>query len=185
MLLKKGGIKMKKLSLVLVMVLVLFLLSGCPWLFLKCLDFEGLTVGTKYNVGDSFSEGLTQVKAETFYYYGGGSASNGYAEVQAGGMAGHSGKEIWTNNVNLSFKFPSSLSSLELHFGYYGGNVNISINGTLKNETDIISFNGSVISGVSVTVSDPVQGILTLQGTINSFSIGGQEFVIDHVCPKK
>ncbi len=176
---------MKKLSLVIIMVLVLFLLSGCPWLFLKCLDFEGLTIGTKYYVGDSFNEGLTQVKAETFYYYGGGSTNNGYAEVQAGGMAGGSRKEIWTNNVNLKFRFPGVPSSLELNYGYYGGNVNIEINGTLKNETDIISFNGSVISGVSVTVSDPVKGILTLQGTIDSFSIGGQEFVIDHVCPKK
>ncbi|MGC9384444.1 MAG: hypothetical protein ACP5D6_07595 [Kosmotogaceae bacterium] len=176
---------MKKLSVVIVLVFVLFLLSGCPWLFLKCLEFEGLTVGTKYYVGDSFNESFTQVTAETFYYYGGGSTNNGYAEVQAVGMAGGSGKEIWTNNVNLEFKFPSVLSSLKLNYGYYGGNVNIEINGALKNETDIISFNGSIISGVTVSVSDPVQGILTLQGTINSFSIGGQEFVIDHFCPKK
>jgi hypothetical protein len=119
--------------------------------------------------------------AETFYYYSGGSINNGYAEVQSGG----SGKEIWTNNVNLEFKFTSVLSSLKLNYGYYRGNVNIKINSTLKNETDIISFNGSVISGASVTVSDPTKGKLTLQGTINSFSTSSHEFVIGHVCPEK
>jgi hypothetical protein len=182
---KKGGIIMKKLSIVIVLVFVLFLLSGCPWLFLKCLDFENLSLGFKYNVGDSFTESFTAVNIKEFYWFNGTPYSGGFAEVSSSGEAGHTGKEIWTNNVNLDFDFPSVLSSLELNYGYYGGNVNIRINGTLKNESDIISFNGSIISGVTVSVSDPVQGTLTLQGTINSFSIGGQEFVIDHVCPKK
>ncbi|MEA2066770.1 MAG: hypothetical protein U9O65_06735 [Thermotogota bacterium] len=123
---------MKKLSLVIIIVFVLFLLSGCPRLFLKCLYFECLTVGTKYYFEDSFNESFTQVTAETFYYYGGGSTNNGYAEVQAGGMADSSRKEIWTNNVNLDFDFPSVLSSLELYYGYCGGNINVSINGVLK-----------------------------------------------------
>ncbi|MFO7881905.1 MAG: hypothetical protein R6U52_05165 [Kosmotogaceae bacterium] len=178
---------MKKLSVVIVLVFVLFLLSGCPWLFLKCLDFENLSLGFKYNVGDSFTESFTQVNVKEFYWFNGTPYSGGFAEVSSFGDAGHTGKEVWTNNVNLDFDFPSVLSSLELHYGYYGGNINVSINGVLKNEQDLYTLDGSTVSDVSISVSNPAQGtgVLTLQGTIKSFSIGGQEFVIDHICPKK
>jgi len=122
-----------------------------------------------------------------FVWSNGTSTPNGVLTVTNGGLAGHSGKDVNLNNITVSFKFPVNPSAVILYYGEYGGNINVEINGILENVQDFLDINGKVIGGVTVTltiVSGP-GGVLNLQGTITSFSIGGKELWIDHICRRK
>ncbi len=150
-----------------------------------CVEFEDLTLGTQYHVGDIFVDSGVIIAVQKFQWSGGGWTSDGYAEVGDEGCAGGSGQEMgWINNVNLRFSYDGAWHSLSLLFGEYGGNINIEINGEFVNVEDFEDL-PSPIGGVDVSVvngSDNEKGSLTLSGTINSFAIGGQELCIDHVC---
>jgi hypothetical protein len=146
------------------------------------LDFEDLVNGAVYNVGDSVvSDGVT-ITFQSFTYGGGGTTSGGSATVQDDGDAGATGNEIWFNNILAEFDFGAPVNGLALHFGDYGGNENLRINGDLLNIADLSDAHLATVGGTSVTVvaGDPI-GALFVFGTINDFAIGGQEFVIDRV----
>jgi len=145
-------------------------------------DFEDLTAGTSYAVGDVFAAGDLSYTVKEFQWSNGTWYSGGHALVGTGGLAGGSGKEINTNNVNLEFGFDAPLRSLHLLFGEYGGNVNISVNGDFRNFQNLSQINGTTIGGVEVSVVNGFgndSGSLTLTGMIDQFGIGGQEFYID------
>jgi hypothetical protein len=153
-----------------------------------CVDFEDLPLPPMgvYHVGDTFPTGPAIVTALPFQWSGGGWTSDGYAQVDTSGLAGGSGQEMMVNNVNLHFHFAAPLSCLELKFGEYGGNLNIEINGDFRNFENFADINGLIIGGVEVSVVNGLgndQGTLTLNGTIHSFVLGGQELWIDDVCP--
>ncbi|MBC8422481.1 MAG: fibronectin type III domain-containing protein, partial [Chloroflexi bacterium] len=151
-----------------------------------CLDFEDLTLGTTYHVTDTFVTSGITVTATAFQWSGGAWTSDGFAEVENGGLAGGSGQEMEVNNINLEFDFGGSISGLELRFGEYGGNLNVEINGDFQNFGNFADIHGSTIGGVNVSVVNGLgndQGMLTLEGAIDSFAIGGQELWIDDVCP--
>lgn len=177
---------MKRIVILALVLTTLLMFSGC-YLVLKCVDFEGFAVGTQYHNGDVFSELTTQMVMKPFFWFNGTLTPNGVMTVTNAGMSGHAGKDVNLNNITISFKFPVKPSGLILYYGEYGGNINVEINGVLENVQDFSDINGKIIGGVSVTltgVSGP-KGILNLQGTITSFSIGGQELWIDHICPRK
>jgi hypothetical protein len=73
---------------------------------------------------------------------------------------------------------------LTLCFGEYGGNVNLTINGNLRNVADLQELDGTSVGGVHVEVTDlgASRGLLALTGPIQGVAIGGQELWIDHVC---
>lgn len=59
-----------------------------------------------------------------------------------------------------------------------------------QNVANLVDLNGSSISGVQITVNANQQGnnwygTMDLDGTINDFTIGGQELWLDDVCPDK
>ncbi len=149
-----------------------------------CVDFEDPTLGTVFNVGDTFMDSGVNIEVGEFFWYSGGSTTTGTATIQNTGQAGGSGQDINCNNVNLAFDFSYPLDGLSLLYGYYGGDLNININGVLEKALNPASI-PSPISGVNVVNTDfgSDKGMLTLSGTINSFAIGGQEFWIDDVCP--
>jgi len=149
-----------------------------------CVDFEDPTLGTVYNVGDTFTDSGVNIEVEEYYWYGGGSTTDGTATIFNTGDAGGSGQDVNCNNVNLAFDFSYPLDGLSLLYGYYGGDLNIDINGVLEKFLDFASI-PSPIGGVNVVNTDfgGGKGMLTLSGTINSFAIGGQELWIDDVCP--
>ncbi len=149
-----------------------------------CVDFEDPTLGTVYNVGDTFTDSGVNIEVEEYYWYGGGSTTTGTATIFNTGDAGGSGQDINCNNVNLAFDFSYPLDGLSLLYGYYGGDLNIDINGVLEKFLDFASI-PSPIGGVNVVNTDfgGGKGMLTLSGTINSFAIGGQELWLDDVCP--
>ncbi|MBC8249799.1 MAG: hypothetical protein H8E90_08990, partial [Anaerolineales bacterium] len=161
--------------------------SALQLLQVACVDFEDLTLGTVYNVGDTFVTSGITVTATAFQWSGGTWTSDGFAEVENTGLAGGTGQEMEVNNITLEFDFGDPISGLELLFGEYGGNLNIEINGAFQNFENFADIDGSTIGGVSVSVVNGFgndQGTLTLSGTIYSFTIGGQELWIDDVCPE-
>jgi hypothetical protein len=81
--------------------------------------------------------------------------------------------------------FPKQLSSLTFRFGEYGGNLNIEINGDFRNFQNFSDLNGLTIGGANVSVTNGFGndiGEVTISGTIDSFSIGGQELWVDDFC---
>ncbi|HPE68620.1 MAG TPA: hypothetical protein P5560_10345 [Thermotogota bacterium] len=147
------------------------------------IDFEALIPLTQYHVGDAIVEDGVDMKFEIFYWFPGGSTTNGYAEVQTLNKAGHIGNDLFLNNINMAFDFHTMVVKITFYAGYYGGNVNMRVNGFLGNHPDLITFNGLVLGGVNVQVvlTAPNLYQVTLTGNINAFSVGGQEFFIDHL----
>jgi rhodanese-related sulfurtransferase len=151
-----------------------------------CVDFEDPLLGTRFNVGDVFTDSGATITVQSFQWSNSKWTTGGYAVIEKDGLAGGSGQEIWVNNVNLDFDFGSPCSGISLLFGEYGGNLNIEINGDFRNFQDFVDINGLNIGGVNVVVVNGFgddKGGLKLSGTIKSLVIGGQELCIDNVCP--
>jgi len=155
-----------------------------------CVDFEDLPLGTQYHVGDTFTDSGIVIAVQKFQW-GNLEWCNGncgYTEVSDNSSwcwPGGSGQHMVVNNVNLNFTVAFSWEGLSLLFGEYGGNLNIEINGDFRNFENFQDIDGDIIGGVDVSVVNGFgndRGSLNLSGTINSFTIGGQELCIDDVC---
>jgi hypothetical protein len=153
----------------------------------SCAEFETLALGTTYTMGDIFSDGGIEFNVAVFTWGDGSPATSGFVEVSNQGDAGGSGQELTINNVNLIMDFGGPVDGLSLRFGEYGGNLNININGDFQNFDLMSDLNGlTPIGGVDVNVTGGLgndTGVLELAGNVTFFSIGGQEFFIDEVCP--
>jgi hypothetical protein len=151
-------------------------------------DFEDLSLGGTYNVGDTFTTSGVVVTAEQFQWSGGTWHAGGSAAVENGGAAGAGGYEVHTNNINLSFDFGLPCDGLSLQYGEYGGNINLAINGNLANVENFANL-PATLGGTSIFVLDtgiPGQStgamfVIGVVGNINSFEIGGQELWIDNI----
>lgn len=151
---------------------------------IPCVEFENPRAGTPYTVGDSFTDSGATISIEKFQWSTGTWTLDGYAKIDTHQLAGHVGQDLSLNNVNARFQFDRCVKGLTLLFGEYGGNVNLEVNGDFKNTADFAGLNGSTLGGVSVAVTTYGNslGRLALTGFIRSFSLGGQELWIDHVC---
>lgn len=148
-------------------------------------DFEDLSLGATYNVGDSFTTSGVVITGQEFFLLPSGSKTDGFAKVEDVNKAGGAGNEIRTNNINLSFDFGIILTGLALQYGEFGGNINLEINGSLANVGNFADLPAN-LGGTSVFTLDtgtPGQssGAMFVTGIINSFKIGGQELWIDNV----
>jgi hypothetical protein len=162
---------------------------------IECIDFESLTIGNVYNVGDTFTDSGVTITVLPFQWGNNLWTSGGFAKVVDNGCAGVSGKEINVNNVNLGFNFNGPLKGLSLNFGEYGGNLNIEINDVFQNFENFVDINTNNIGGVNVSVINGYgndKGRLILSGEMGMFDfngqdfmfvIGGQELCVDYVCP--
>lgn len=159
----------------------------------KYIDFEDLTISTKYNVGDVFISNNIMIKVLPFEWGNGDWTHDGYCEVIDRGFAG-SGNELWVNNVNLGFYCDKLPVRTELAFGEYGGNLNIQVNQTFKNFQDFHDIYGQTYSGVHIAGTNGLgndKGTLKLNGMMGLFDfmeegkfylvIGGQELAIDNI----
>ena len=152
----------------------------------QAVDFEDLTLGTRYYVGDTFVSSGVSISGQTYYWPNGDPTENGYAEVETAGLAGGSGQDLQVNNINLGFDFGAAIPGLTIDFGEYGGNLNVDLNGDFRNFENFDEIDGLILGGVQVTATGPGAagvglGYLAFDGTINSFAIGGQELWIDNV----
>jgi hypothetical protein len=169
----------------------IFLMGQDTWLpALECVDFEDPTLGSVYHLFDTFADSGADVTGRHFEWYPSGWTSGGYAEIVLPDWcdAGGSGQDLLINNINMEFDFPAAISKgLKILFAEHGGNVNLGVNGIQKNVENFVDLVG-LVAGVNVTCTGPGctgggQGELKLEGAINEFYIGGQEFCIDNVCP--
>ncbi|MCL4870809.1 MAG: hypothetical protein KJ063_17765 [Anaerolineae bacterium] len=153
---------------------------------LTCVDFEDLPEGETIQVGNSFVTSGVTITGRPFIFSDGTPTSNGFARIESGGQAGGTGQDVQVNNVNLAFAFPSTWPRLSMHFGEFGGNLNIEINGDFRNIANFADINGLQVGGVNVSVIRGTnnQGTLNLDGLVTAFTIGGQELWIDDVCPE-
>lgn len=151
----------------------------------SCIDFEQQVLSTVYNVGDVFTEDGVTITMRDFVDGGGGVTATGEATIENSLQAGHAGQELAVNNINVSFRFGGSNEGISLFFGEYGGNLNIRVNGDFRNFDNFVDINGAIIGGATVAVVNGLgndMGTLTLSGTVEILTIGGQELWIDHVC---
>jgi hypothetical protein len=151
------------------------------------IDFEDLPMGTQFPAGGSFVSSGVLMHLEEFYWDVGSCTNptmNGFVAIDNNGMACGSGNDLVVNNVNVAFDYGVLLTDLVIHFGEYGGNVNLTVNGQCVSE-NFLSNVPPVIGGVAVTVVEPNPGNgcgrLSLHGSIYEVSIGGQEFWIDDI----
>ncbi len=149
------------------------------------MDFEDLTPGSSYSVGEMFNSNGVPITVEEFFYSGGGTGS-GSVTVGTGGQADGGGNELVINNVNLSLGYDYPLDGLALQYGEYGGNLNININGDFVNFENFVDIDKTQIGGTWIYTLDagtPGQssGALFVIGLIEGFEIGGQELTIDNV----
>lgn len=167
-------------------------LGGCvccpPTMFNGCVNFESLSVGTRYEFQDTFTDAGAMITVEAFQW-GNGTWTNGnYAQVDNRLRAGGSGLDMQYNNVNLRFDFGAlGLNGLSMVFGEYGGNLNLQVNGEFRNFENFAMLNGSILGGAGVSVSGGTgndTGNITISGKVQSFAIGGQELWIDDVCAR-
>ncbi|MCA9200147.1 MAG: hypothetical protein KDA87_21560, partial [Planctomycetales bacterium] len=156
----------------------------------ECIDFEDLTAGDRYVVGDTFLADATgfqaKITGEPFQWSNGIFTSGGFTLVEPGNMSGEVGQDMQVNNILLHFDFGGPVDGLTMSFGEYGGNLNLEINGDFHNFEDFQDVNGLNIGGTLVQVIGGTgngTGELIVSGTVNSFKVGGQELWIDHICP--
>jgi DNA-binding IclR family transcriptional regulator len=145
----------------------------CPFTLLPaCIDFEDLPPG-EYDAGqDIFSAGVKITLIE------------GDAVIEDEEMAGGSGQEIFTTYGFFAFDFGLPLDGLTLRYNQVTLETPIAtleINSKQWSGGFLDSADGITLGGVRVTAGD---GFLELDGTINSFMIGGSNLAIDDVCPQ-
>lgn len=151
---------------------------------LDCLSFEEQKLRMQYVETDRFFDNGVAVDVEGFD--AGGTPTSGFAQIDDGGLAGGTGQDLATNNVNLRPGFPYPLDGVTLEFGDYGGAINLEVNGTTLVTNGVAALPATIAGSVAVTVDadpDASTGRLTLTGPITSFAIGGQELWLDDICP--
>ncbi len=149
-----------------------------------CVDFEDLQLGTVYTVPANFLSSGTTITTSAFQWTNGTWTSAGSAQVQNIGLSGGTGYDLAANNITVNFDFGRPVENLRVFFHDYGGNVNLTVNGDFNNVLDLDELNEQIVGGtfVEVSLSPTGSGIMVINGTVNSFSIGGQELWIDDIC---
>jgi hypothetical protein len=146
-----------------------------------CVDFDDLPYYTSY-YDETFTSSGVQITVD------------GSVFVMDSGYAGGSDNELELSYATLSFDFGGPISGLTLRFseGGYDTFHSIEINGTSESFDRFAELDGRTIGGTTASVSGTMDesgyygpGLLQLDGTINSFSIGADyDLYIDDVCPQ-
>ncbi len=172
----------------------LVLISFIPFMGFaqNCVDFESLTLGTEYGDGYNaigeiiFTENDIPVTVEYFEWIGGG-GTFGNCQVIDGDAFFGTGQAMWTSNINLSFDFTAlevTPNWVTFDFVDQGGEENISVNGSPIFVGDIEA--AILPAGITMFITDMgsyMQATLIGQVPITEFLIGGQEFMLDNICP--
>lgn len=149
--------------------------------------FDDLPEGTQFGVGGSATSAGIPMRGAPFTFSNGDTFTGGFARVQTSNLSGGSGRELQVNNILVEFAFPAAYTDVRLSFGEFGGNVNLRVNGVLRNVNDFQDLSGQVVAGVRILVQPgPDQRrnrlVLTRETEpVRDFALGGQELFIDDV----
>jgi hypothetical protein len=153
-----------------------------------CIDFDALALDTNYHNGDSLTEDRTLLMIGPFQWGNGTWTFGNMAEVDPGAKAGGSGNSLQLNNVDATFGVGCA-TKISVHYGEYGGNVNLRVNGDFRNTDNFSDLTNSSVGGANIVVTliSPAGehnefAVLEITGTITDFALGGQELWIDDVC---
>lgn len=148
--------------------------------------FDDRPLGEIKHVGDFFVTDGIDVYMKNFIYFNGTVASGGHSEIMNGLAACGTDQELWTSVINANFDFANSVGSVEnlyYRYGWYGGTLNIEINGDFANVPDYSHLHGMVLGGVQIDVLSGGAtngcGEVRLHGQVDQLLVGGEEFVID------
>ncbi len=159
-----------------------------------CIEFEDpFVLGTVYGpqVGQQEGETIFTTPQKVIgkvqaYQTGNSNAFGGVAFIAQAPQNFGSGNCLQINNIAIQFDYSNSASQptkITLRFLSQGGDQNFSVN-------DSDTFIGQLAQipaqmrdvKTSVIMANDRMGTLIMQGDITTFTIGGQEFFIDHVC---
>ena len=150
--------------------------------------YEDLTLHDSYAVMDTANSDSVSMIFRPFFWSNGTPYSGGYGQVIDGGFACQSDNELLLNNISCVYDFASSIgtqSYARFAFGEYGGNINLAVNGDLRNVGNFRDLDGLVIGGATFKVAAGGYGndcgVAELHGPIGQLLIGGQELVVDNV----
>ncbi|MDY7095281.1 MAG: hypothetical protein SX243_20075 [Acidobacteriota bacterium] len=140
---------------------------------------------SRYAIGESFTVEGVEITVEPFYYRGGASTAGKAAVLDSRGR-------LQAAHTNLRFDFGGLVDRVEVSYLNHGGGTNLEVNGERRLAPRLRDLAGEEIGGAEVSftsletyprgVREGDGGILTVEGEITSFSVGGQEFPIYSVC---
>ena len=147
--------------------------------------FEDKTYGTTYYCGNNDASNGVPFDFSDYELTPGVFSNNGTAYVDNAGMACGMGQDLRLSNIYINFDLAGSVGSATdpvLNFGWYGGTMNLSINGDRHWAHNPGGF-PVTIGGCSVSITSLGGGcgLLEISGTVHSIGIGGQEVWIDIV----
>jgi hypothetical protein len=154
-------------------------------------NFTSLAAGTTYTVGDVIAAANATIELTQFQWSDGTWTAGGIATVVSStNAAGSAPRELNLNNINVRVIPNNPATSATFKYAWFGGNVNLGVNGNLSNVLEPMLWNGIVLGSASVTVTQVniaggYRGTVTITPqvgtTIERFGTGGQEYYIDDV----
>ncbi len=170
-----------------------------------CLDFEDLPADERFGPEFGQKPGDTiliysdlSVTIDSFFYSNGTGDLLSVSVFTGEGLPGDYGQLLFPSNASLTFRpthDEALLSSLCFDFFYYGGSINLGVNGKqqliFENLNDLLDLGNSELFpnvelsiDLAATGGFPIQGTVCVKGDLESLTIGGQEFALDNVCPE-
>lgn len=166
---------------------MLWVCAICSGTYAAQVDFETIPVGTTFgatfgqNPGtEIMSQDGILVTVERFFL----GSFEGFIRAEIGGTYASSfaTTPLDLHDISVKFDFSGlnfSVDEVIFEFQEFGGSSNFSVNGEpILELASMTNLPFNVASGVTATING---GQITLNGTISSFQIGGQEFAIDNV----
>ena len=139
------------------------------------MTFEEIAPFTQYSVGDVITSGGFSLEV------GGNPNTNTLTQVTSSGFVGN-GLESYADR-ELEFLLVSSTDFVSFQFGNFGGTNFMVINGVSSGTVfGFDQLNGQTVGGVDISTSGfRTNGLVELNGTINSLTISGQELLVDNI----
>lgn len=145
------------------------------------IEFETATLGQTFANGDSYPEAGHTMHFVEFVFSNSTTFGGGEALIDNMNLSGGTNQDLGLINIVGLFEFVPPATQITLNYGAHGGSLNLTVNGDFLNFGDITTLGGS-LGGATISTSGTSTGILTVTGTIELFSIGGQELWIDSIC---
>ena len=114
-----------------------------------CIDFEDQPVQSQFNSGWVLMADSVSVTVEQFQWLNQVWTTGGFACFDNQQVAGGTCLDLDFNNCNLSFGFAYPGQTIFIHYGEYGGNVNLRVNQKFQNVANVANFQS--VGGVTDT----------------------------------
>lgn len=152
-----------------------------------CFNFESLTAGTSFSVGDRVNIAPGQVRFVPLLPSG----TSGTATIVTSNFAGGSSfQELNLNNIGMRLVLDDTVPTAKFLYDDHGGRTNLEVNGDVRVLNDLCdvgpnctaTVGGATVEVTETAIAGGLRGGVTITGEIDSFGVGGQEFHIDDVC---